>query len=297
MDVLMQLSLFDEEYTPQTVAPFTDQLLKWVGNKQRFAHEIISYFPPEYGIYYEPFLGSGAVLGTLAPERAIASDAFGPLMEIWHTLQRDPELLKHWYAERWRQIENGTKSEVYERIRGAYNANPNGADLLFISRTCYGGVLRFRQADGYISTPCGAHTPMPPKNFVRRVDLWHQRTKGALFRCLDYAEALVLAEPGDMIYCDPPYSESQSILYGAQAFSLEHLFTMIARCKERGIFVALSIDGTKQSGNYLCNVPIPGGLFEREALVNCGRSMLKRFQMDGQTLEGHMVADRLLLTY
>ena len=72
---------------------------------------------------------------------------------------------------------------------------------------------------------------------------------------------------------------------------------MIAGCKERGVYVALSIDGTKQSGNYICDVPIPRGLFEREALVNCGRSMLKRFQMDGQTLEGHLVADRLLLTY
>lgn len=297
MDVFMQLHLFDEEYTPRTVTPFTDQLLKWVGNKQRFAHEIISYFPPEYGIYYEPFLGSGAVLGTLAPDRAIASDAFGPLMEIWQTLHSNPELLKQWYAERWNQIRGDNKTEVYERIRAAYNANPNGADLLFISRTCYGGVVRFRRADGYISTPCGVHKPMPPRNFSRRVDTWHQRTAATVFRHMDYTAALEMAQPGDMVYCDPPYSDSQSILYGSQRFRLEELFTMIAGCKERGVYVALSIDGTKQSGNYICDVPIPRGLFEREALVNCGRSMLKRFQMDGQTLEGHLVADRLLLTY
>ena len=47
----------------------------------------------------------------------------------------------------------------------------------------------------------------------------------------------------------------------------------------------------------ICNIPIPDELFEREILINCGRSMLKRFQMNGKTLEGEVVADRLLLTY
>jgi DNA adenine methylase len=32
-------------------------------------------------------------------------------------------------------------------------------------------------------------------------------------------------------------------------------------------------------------LPIPSGLFKREVFVNTGRSMFKRFQMDGRTLE------------
>src|SRR5579863_4341144 len=59
------------------------QLLKWIGNKQRFAHEIVSFFPSDYGTYFEPFLGSAAVLGTLEPKRAVGSDVFQPLIEIW----------------------------------------------------------------------------------------------------------------------------------------------------------------------------------------------------------------------
>jgi len=42
----MTLSLFDDEADfGRCVAPFTQQLLKWVGNKQKFADEIISFFP------------------------------------------------------------------------------------------------------------------------------------------------------------------------------------------------------------------------------------------------------------
>jgi len=105
------------------------------------------------------------------------------------------------------------------------------------------------------------------------------------------------ARKGALIYCDPPYVDTQTIIYGAQAFSLSKLFEVIGRCKSRGVYVALSIDGTKRSGSKICSIPIPEGLFETEVTVNCGRSMLRRFQMAGQTLEREVVSDRLLLTY
>lgn len=280
----------------RTVAPFNRPLLKWIGNKQRFAHEIASHFPVKFDTYFEPFVGSGGVLGTLAPEKAVGSDSFAPLIEIWQTLRDSPETIKSWYETRWHALMSGEKVGEYERIKAAYNANPNGADLLFLSRSCYGGVVRFRQADGYMSTPCGPHQPISPKTFSRRVNEWHLRTAGTSYFLMDYEEAMALAKPGDLIYCDPPYSHSQSILYGAQAFSLEHLLSVIDRCKSRGVFVALSIDGTKRSGDFICDLPLPEGLFNREVFINIGKSMLKRFQMGGRSLDGETVADRLLLT-
>ena len=291
-----QQLLFDREETVPRVRPFKPQLLKWIGNKQRFAHEIASYFPEYFGAYHEPFLGSGAVLATLAPKRGFASDVFPPLMEIWQTLKKSPATLNRWYAERYAAVKSGSKKDGYERIKASYNAKPNGADLLFLCRACYGGVVRFRQADGYMSTPCGIHNPIPPESFAKRVDEWHKRTSGTTFSLMDYEEAIGRVESGDVVYCDPPYSHSQNILYGAQSFDLRRLFEVIARCKRRGVFVALSIDGTKRSGKVTCHLPIPKGLFEREAFVNCGRSMLRRFQMNGKTLESEVVADRLLFT-
>lgn len=293
----MQLPLFDLETDAKlVVAPFKTQLLKWIGNKQRFAHEIIDYFPASYAKYYEPFLGSGAVLGTLAPASAVASDTLKPLIEIWQTLKNHPDILKSWYRDRWNLYISGDRIEKYEAIKAAYNFYPNGADLLFLSRSCYGGVVRFR-TDGYMSTPCGIHKPIEPESFDKRVNIWHARTKGAEFIYSDFESIMDTAQSGDVIYCDPPYTHTQTILYGAQAFSLERLFETIARCKSRGVYVILSIDGSKKTGLINLPIPIPEGLFEHEAMVNCGRSMLRRFQMEGQTLEKEVVADRLLLTY
>lgn len=277
--------------------PFKTQLLKWVGNKQKQAEEIIKYFPNRFGTYFEPFLGSGGVLGVLAPKKAVGSDVFSPLVQIWQTLHHDKELLKQQYADRYHLISQLGKKVTYQQILASYNANPNGADLVFLCRACYGGVVRFRKSDGYMSTPVGAHDPISPSSFSQRVDIWHARTQGTTFLKVDFAEAMKMAQPGDLIYCDPPYLDSQTILYGAQSFSLPRLFETIQECKSRGVYIALSIDGTKFSGKKLCDIPIPHSLFEREEFISVGRSMLKRFQMDGKTLEDHEVRDRLLLTY
>lgn len=279
------------------VIPFKAQLLKWIGSKQRFAHEIVSCFPQKFGRYIEPFLGSAAVLATLAPQSALASDAFEPLIEIWRTLHDDIDLLIEWYNDRRCKMMAGDKVAEYERIKASYNRRPNGADFLFLCRSCYGGVVRFRKADGYMSTPCGAHTPISVDSFAKRAIEWRRRTIGAEFRLMDYAAAMQTAVKGDLVYCDPPYRDSQAILYGAQAFELQRLFESIRECKKKGVFVALSIDGSKRSGDRVCDIPIPDGLFRHEVRVNCGRSMLRRFQMVGQTLEGEIVSDRLMLTY
>ena len=285
------------ENSTVAVRPYTRQLLKWIGNKQRFAHEIISFFPKRFGVYHEPFLGSGGVLAVLAPRSAEASDSFKPLVGIWQTLKDDPERLKAWYRERWEELAAGDKVAQYDKIRARYNKEANAPDLLFLSRSAYGGVMRFRMRDGYMSTPCGVHKPIHFGTFARRVDEWHERIKGTNFFHREYEESIDRAREGDVIYCDPPYSYSQAILYGAQKFRPDDMFRCIEKAKARGVFVAVSLDGTKKSGNQNCLYDIPKGLFARVVNVQCGRSMLRRFQMSGATLESEHVTDRLLLTH
>lgn len=295
MPMNIQKPLFETKRI--TVDALKYQLLKWVGNKQRFAFQIVSVFPGDYNIYFEPFLGSGAVLAALSPKNGIGSDVFEPLIGIWKALKREPETLKRWYQERWDEMQRGNKIEVYEKIRASYNKSPNSADLVFLSRTCYGGVVRFRRNDGFMSTPCGVHTPISPGKFSLRVDEWAYRVRNTNFYRMDYEEAMSMAQKGDLIYCDPPYQDTQKILYGAQDFIFEKLINNIDKCKSRGVHVILSIDGTKFSGKKKITLPIPKGLFERELFINNGSSMLKRFQLNGKTTENEMVSERLLLTY
>jgi len=281
----------------RSVQPFKSQLLKWVGNKQRFAHEIVSFFPSTYGTYIEPFCGSAAILATLAPKKGIASDISPNLIGIWSMVKSDPATVLNWYKERYGIFHSAERPIGYEKIKTSYNSDPNPADLLFLSRSCYGGVVRFRKRDGYMSTPCGAHDPISPDSFAIRLSEWNKRIKNTDFFCSDFSGIMRKAVAGDIVYCDPPYAHSQAILYGGQGFSLERLYSEIKSCKDRGVKVALSIDGKKKSGSVICDVNIPLGLFEREVYISLGRSMLKRFQMEGESLPDDEVEDRLLLTY
>jgi DNA adenine methylase len=276
--------------------PPKTQLLKWIGNKQRSAQVIVSTFPRRYGTYYEPFLGAGAVLATLAPSNAVASDCYPPLIEIWVGVKNDPETVVGWYQKRWDEFHSGDRRERYKTILDRFNASPNGPDLLFLCRSCYGGVIRFRKADGFMSTPIGPHDPISPVSFRRRVEEWAPRIQGCDFRVSDYRDVLAAAGDGDLVYCDPPYSHSQSILYGAQDFSFATLVDSIESAKQRGVVVALSIDGHKRGGQQPLEIPLPDGLFETEVLIDKGSSMLRRFQLHGRTSVGEGVADRLLLT-
>src|SRR5277367_4789217 len=134
-----QLDLLTDAPT-RAFSPEAGQLLKWIGNKHRFAPEIVSYFPKYFSVYREPFLGSGAVLGTLATQKGVGSDIFKPLVDIWKTFRNAPDQLKKSYADRWHAVTRGEKIKEYERIKANYNAQPNGPDLVFLSRSCYGGV-------------------------------------------------------------------------------------------------------------------------------------------------------------
>lgn len=298
--MVIQTSLFQpvEKHSLRVpVEPYTRQLLKWVGNKQKFAYEILSYFPKRFNCYYEPFVGSGGVLATLAPQKGIASDVFKPLVDLWQLVKQSPDSVINYWKEACVGFHNGNKSATYSFYQTKFNKAPNGLDLLVLSRTCYGGIVRFRKIDGGMSTPCGVHKPMDPESFSLRVYEWHERIKNTDFYHSDFEPIIDMANDGDIVYCDPPYIDSQSILYGAQDFSFERLINSIIRAKFRGVCIALSIDGFKKSGTKHLSLPIPPCVFEREVFVSCGRSMLRRFQMSGQTLESEEVSDRLLLTW
>jgi DNA adenine methylase len=279
------------------------QLLKWIGNKQKHAEAITRFFPSKFNRFFEPFLGSGAVMATLSPSNAVGSDSYGPLMDIWSTFKKDPGKVVNWYAKRRHRIKGNNKKKVYREVLDSFNDKPNGADFIFLVRSCYGGVIRFRQEDGFMSTPCGEHLPISVKEFEMRAQEWYPRVKNCDFLHTEYFEAFKRARKGDLIYCDPPYSDSQSILYGAHKFDLDHLFDLVGKAKSRGVYVAMSIDGKKKiidevkNSGKIIKLLRPKDLFEKQVFINNGSSMLRRFQLEGQTTAGEGVLDRLLLTY
>lgn len=271
------------------------QLLKWVGNKFRQAELIAGMLPSDIDAYYEPFVGTGAVLATVAPASGKASDSLGVLVDFHRLVQAEPEqLVSHYSTAREEIVARGRAA--YEEVKSSFNANPNPLDLLVLSRTCYGGVVRFTR-DGRISTPMGPHKPMPAEKLANYMVDWRLRLEGTEFLHRDFRETMAEAAEGAVVYCDPPYLHGQSILYGAQDFKTGDLWTACESAVARGAKVVVSIDGWRRSGNKKIALDLPEGIFQRELLIERGGCMLRRFQMGGAGMEGEQVADRLLLSW
>lgn len=281
-------------------------LLKWVGSKRKVAKKIISYFPKEFNNYYEPFLGSGAVLAELESNSitnlfsnfnyVYASDNNKYLMEIFNYVKNNPQKIKDYYTQ---NIEHYMDDKVnnYNTIRDRFNSHPNSLDFCLISRTCYGGIIRFRKADGYLSTPVGPHKPISPAKFAKRVDTWHDLIQDVEFETLDFKKSIARADEGDVVYCDPPYTHSQGILYGAQDFNIEELWQSIREAKNRGAKVLLSINGKRESNTKDISITPPHDLFKRIEDVDVGISMVDRLQNNGKHMRKSRVTDQLMLTF
>lgn len=281
-------------------------LLKWIGNKQRFAETIVSYMPNQFTNYYEPFLGSGAVMAELLYEdknmiyphfeHAYGSDILPFLIEVFDCVKNSPDRLIDYYTN---QIEEYYLAPVskYDEIKDRFNTNHNGLDFCLLSRTCYSGIIRFRKADGYMSTPKGPHNPIKPETFEKRVMLWHELFDKASFQTESFFTVMNKPTDGDVVYCDPPYTHSQRIIYGAQDFNINDLWIKINECKQRGAKVILSLNGMRESRKKDISVDIPDGLFERTIIVDCGTSMIDRLQNSGKEMINEKVDDLLLLTW
>ncbi|MDX6652056.1 MAG: adenine methylase [Solirubrobacterales bacterium] len=271
------------------------QILKWIGNKQRFAALIARNLPAEYGRYIEPFVGTGAVLAAMQPEKAVAGDTLKPLIDLWKLVQNDPDELAAHYKICWEALLSHGKA-AFAEILSRYNAEPNPGDLLALSRSCYGGVVRFTK-NGTMSTPMGPHRPIDQMRLREHLYAWQERVSETKFRCQDYSVSLADAAAGDVVYCDPPYAYSQAILYGAHSFDLDALWASIQTTVDRGALVAVSINGHRRNGKLKLSTPIPDGIFQREMLIERGGCMLRRFQLAGKTVAGEHVTDRLLFSW
>ena len=61
----------------------TRPFVKWAGGKSQIIEKIEQFLPDKYDTYYEPFIGGGAVLFNLKPNKAVIADTNSELMKAF----------------------------------------------------------------------------------------------------------------------------------------------------------------------------------------------------------------------
>lgn len=254
-------------------------VIKWSGSKRSQASKIMEYLPDEYACYYEPFIGGGSMLYAINPPKAVCGDVCEPLVALWNEIKDNPEELAEAYKERWNKLQNEGYQVFYE-IRENFNRDLKPEDLLFLSRTCVNGLIRFNANGEFNNSLHHTRPGIAPERLKKIIFDWSEHIKVASFVAQDYRTTTENAKAGDLVYLDPPYSHTKGRYYGTIDYDL--FLDYLRQLNEKGVKFILSFDGTRGDDSF--TVDLPKELYKRHVMIPSGNSSFKKV-MDKQNLQ------------
>ncbi len=254
-------------------------VIKWSGSKRSQAAAILSYMPAHFNTYYEPFIGGGSIMYAVSPEKAICGDVCKPLIDLWKEIKENPKDLADAYRVRWQRLQL-EGYEVYYEIRDNFNRNNNAQDLLFLSRTCVNGLIRFNANGEFNNSLHHTRPGIAPDRLEKIIMDWNEHVRGVDFIANDYRETTASAQKGDLIYLDPPYFHTKGRYYGTIEFN--EFLDYLQELNKREIKYILSFDGKRGDDDF--TVSLPSDLYKRHELLPSGNSSFKKV-MDKENLQ------------
>lgn len=238
---------FENAILGQALTPF----IKWVGGKRQLLPQLLKYMPKDgFNTYYEPFIGGGALLLRLAPQKAVINDFNPELANAWEVVKKDYKGL----SEQLMVHQDNDSKEYYLNIRSAdrdgrineMTKTQRGARFIYMNKAGYNGLWRVN-SKGQNNVPYGGHSKLNLiPDSLKNVSDYLNRADVTIMNG-DYRTASLDAETGDFVYFDPPYvpvTQSASFTsYTIDGFGLiqqEQLRDTALELARKGVKVMLS---------------------------------------------------------
>lgn len=250
---------------------FNRAFLKWAGSKYNCLHHILPALPSGCRLI-EPFAGSGVVcLNSNYSSYLLAENNFD-LISIFTQLQEQGESFIK-YCQQLFLPQFNSKEKYYE-FREEFNTlSPSmrkSALFLYLNRHGYNGLCRYNSKGKY-NVPFGLVKPYFPLEEMR---YFYQKSQSVTFIHNDFRKTFTMAEPGDVIYCDPPYvafsEQNKTFAYTQTRFEDEDQIELAQLAMEtaaKGIPVIISNHDTKFTRYHYQQAEIKS--FAVSRLINC----------------------------
>ncbi|MGN1371714.1 MAG: DNA adenine methylase [Candidatus Coprovivens sp.] len=230
--------------------------VKWAGGKRQIIDKLKEHVPEEFDTYFEPFVGGGALLFELEPEKAVINDSNRELMNVYECIQDETKLEK--MLRELDKYEANHSEEFYFEIRNKDRDKAKfwkivdykrAARTIYLNKACFNGLYRVNSRNEF-------NVPFNKKEKINTYDGPNMYTIHAylnyrnitLLSC-DFEEAVRGAKKGDFIYFDPPYDSDTSTFnnYTEDGFDRNEQVRLARVFKEladRGCYVMLSNHNT-----------------------------------------------------
>jgi DNA adenine methylase len=226
--------------------------LKWVGGKGQLLGRLLEIFPTQVNTYNEPFFGGGAVFWALAKkgffQRAVINDVNQDLMDTVRIVRDFPEDLIGQLSKL------PYDKEVFEQLRAAdiskFSPVRRAARVIYLNKTGFNGLYRVNQK-GQFNVSFGKYTnPSIYKETTLLSDSLALE-KFVWIQSVDFETSCSEAQPGDLVYLDPPYvplSETSNFTsFTKGGFGLKEqtrLADLFRTLSDRGVTVVASNSNT-----------------------------------------------------
>jgi DNA adenine methylase len=254
-------------------------LVQYQGSKRNIANNIIKYFPKTVNRLIEPFCGTAAISIAAAQRgisyRFILNDINKPLIQLLELCITSPEDLVTKYTSIWqKQFNLGTNNISYfYEIRDRFNQNQDPSDLLFLLARVVKGAVRYNNK-GEMNQSCDKRRyGTKPAQIARNAHAISSLLKGKVdFHCMDFREVLKLAQPGDLVYMDPPYQGTSGTKDNRymNGVSYDDFTEPLKMLNSREIDFIISYDGI--TGNKKHGKDLPSDLELTHLLIDAGDS-------------------------
>lgn len=227
--------------------------LKWAGGKGQILAELRARLPARFGAYHEPFMGGGALFfalqreGLLREKRIFLSDINAELVDAYCAVRdRVADVIAVLSTHRY-------DKEYYYQIRAQSPADlslpERVARTIYLNRAGFNGLYRVN-SKGDFNVPFGRYSnPLicDEKNLMSV----SAALRDAVILREPFERVLARAQPGDLVYFDPPYvplsTTANFVAYAKTGFSLddhERLAQVFSELAGRGVFTVLSNSDT-----------------------------------------------------
>ena len=191
--------------------------VKWAGGKRQIIAKLKSFIPVDYNTYYEPFVGGGALLFELSPERAVINDYNHELINVYKVLC-DEEKFKQ-MCKVLNAHETNHNEEYYYEIRNkdrnkkSFNRLADytkAARTIYLNKACFNGLYRVNSKNEF-NVPFGKKTKVNTYEGSNLITVSNYLTmNNVTILSVDFEESVKDAKKGDFIYFDPPYDSDTS---------------------------------------------------------------------------------------
>lgn len=232
--------------------------VKWAGGKTQLLDRIRELMPKEYNHYYEPFIGGGALLFSVAPKNFTINDFNSELVQAYKCFTNEDDFKK--LVERLDYHQKHHSEEYYYEVRemDKYSdflnlpAYERAARMIYLNKSCFNGLYRVN-SKGFFNVPSGKKRKVVcyEKENLEKIRKFFSNSRFEILNG-DFQNAVKNVRHGDFVYFDPPYDtwedKNSFTSYAKSPFGKEEqkrLANVYKALSDEGAFVMLSNHNTE----------------------------------------------------